>query len=278
MRSSRSFALLNSSAWSFDFRRNNRVELPREFIELFYDSPQIFQPWKDFDNWRLWHKKVLYKDYSDEKNVLAEDQRENELKHAEKDQPPLLNERLLALAKRVRKLPEPLSREEHTDSALSNVLFFAFGAVELRKFHSDIVQLKNVPSVGCRHGIDVVYCEDGSVFYYSSLEHELLEIEAPDLLIPGTNTLRIFFRPSVYMWRYETSACLIDVYFDLGHVLSVLGFATHLYGVSLSELRTKVSPGAIDLDFIELVSFEIVLQQSGRECFKNHSGYVCVNR
>lgn len=219
LNNTKSFLLLDKKVIYNNFIKDIQLEIDtqwlneRNFISLFNE----FNP--DYSLF-MYHKKVKFFDYKDEAKVMEMDSIENSEQHKIKNQP------TLAL----------YSNESDTINFSSkNLKFiadFVFGVREIVGFHEDTVALKNVPSVGARHGISL-FQNLNQLYYYNPIIKEL--IKTPEV-IGNKHGLFICLRPEVYMWRYKTSYCLFDIYYDIGHIVGCINI---IELVKNKEIRTR---------------------------------------
>lgn len=67
--------------------------------------------------------------------------------------------------------------------------------------------------------------------YYSGSRHALLNIGATTTVKHDLDLIFVC-RADVYMWHYPQGSCLLDVYFDFGHILGNVAVAAKAAGTS----------------------------------------------
>ncbi|WP_139112097.1 hypothetical protein [Acidithiobacillus thiooxidans] len=244
MRPDKVIVLLNSEPWLLDFKRNRFTRVPRGVHRLVKTLSSLFGQFDTTRSFRLWHHAIRYLDYnSDAEKILIEDARANREKHQVEQQPSLQIDKYLERKAAVNF--NDLSDTNTTDSTLyvcSALLHASLRRAGLRKFHYDTVQIKPVPSVGARHAIEAFVQWKGMLLYYDCARHVLVNTE--ENIAKQDVALRIHLVPrvGVYMWRYPYGSCLLDLYFDVGHVVGNLALAAHAQGleppkVEISSLK-----------------------------------------
>lgn len=248
MRSDKTLVLINSIPWLIDFRRNRFTQLPKTMHRAILNLENLFGRF-DIDNaFHVWRRSIRYKDYAEAEAILKEDAAINREKHTHDRQPAL---ELLGMYKDA----EKIQLEGAIDPILETcgiLLKYSMACLSVAMFYNDTIQLRPSPSVGARHGIDVFVRTKSGVHYYSGSHHALLHIAVT------THTeydIELIFvcRADVYMWRYPHGSCLLDVYFDLGHILGNVAIAAKVAG--LRHLVVTHSP----LDMADLPPGAIVL-------------------
>ncbi|MDO3664897.1 hypothetical protein [Acinetobacter higginsii] len=213
LNSTKSFFIINSSLVYTNFIKDISVKMDKSwFIKSNY---HIF--FNNFDADKslfFYHKRVKFVDYSDYEDAVLKDSIRNKIKHLYLSQPALINENV----------DENLILDLG-DCILSKriEINLSFSSKKIVKFHSDLVFLKNVPSVGARHGVDLFYYKK---FFYNfnpiSREFNLYNFFTKTKF--RENIFFISIRPEVYMWRYNNSYCYYDVFYDIGHVIGCFSF------------------------------------------------------
>ncbi|AIC28075.1 trifolitoxin-processing protein TfxF [Rhizobium etli bv. phaseoli str. IE4803] len=256
MRASKTPILINGAPWLLDFRRRLSREFDWEIAEDMESPAAYFQGYDPLVAWSEWFSRIGYRDYADAEAEIERDAKENARQHQVSAQPDLTLTNLLSSEGAIQ-LPVPFLKTSDHFCLLSSLLYAGFGAVETRRFHGDKVFLKNVPSVGARHGIEAYVSVDGECYYYDCERHRLFPAAYQADLRSGE--IDIVFRPELYMWRYQTAACLVDVYLDLGHILGALSMVAALYDTSLTSSFADAVPvdliNAVHLQRIAVVGF-----------------------
>jgi len=239
MRASKTPILINGSPWLLDFRRRSSREFDWEIAEHLEVPEAYFQAYDPLTTWFEWFSRIGYRDYTDAEAEIERDAEENVRQHQVSVQPDLTLTQRLSSEGSIQ-LPVPFLKTADQFCILSSLLYAGFGVVETRKFHGDTIFLKNVPSVGARHGIEAYVSLDDGRYYYDCEQHRLFSAGYRGDLRSGQ--IDIVFRPEVYMWRYQTAACLADVYLDLGHILGTLSMVASLYDTSITSRSAEAAP------------------------------------
>lgn len=236
MRPTKTLALLAGRLWMLDFRSGRALEIPARMHLLAESLEPIFSPWDEDMCWRLWHDRLRYINYAEEEDVQAQDASDNAERHRTERQPSLQLEELLN-AGHCTPLPEP-GHGEGLWAVASTILNLSLRRQEVRRFHGDTIQIKPSPSVGARHGVEAFLSFEGKVFYYDCAGHALVDIglEADDGPVGQEISIHLCMRAEVYMWRYQSGNCLVDVYLDVGHVIANMAIAATLLGLKRPRL------------------------------------------
>jgi hypothetical protein len=240
MRSDKTIVVLNGVPWLVDFRRGRLTKLD---AELARHRPALDRAFGEFDwlsSLMEWLRLVKYVDYSDEKSAEEDDRKKNLERHESGRQP---DTRICYGQQFSRINLGHLDWHVPTDLvACAMILHFSFRAIHSRRFLSDAVPLKCNPSVGARHGIDVVVARSGIEFYYDCVDHSLVRLgSAPETLRKSTAFL-LLLRPEVYSWRYPQSSVMFDVYLDIGHAIGNLRATSETLGMELGILDDMIFP------------------------------------
>lgn len=230
MRPDKTIVLINSVPWLLDFRRNRFTQLPKSIHRVLGRLENLF----DFFDYSLafdvWRRAIRYRNYANAEAVLEEDAESNKYKHSHGMQPALELSEMFgdAAEKTLAGSSDPIL------SACDIVLNHSMASLGTHSFHADTIQLRPSPSVGARHGIDVLVHIGTDTYYYSGSRHSLLHIGEKNNL--GVDLAMTFFcRADVYMWRYPQGSCLLDVYLDFGHILGNISISA-----KTTELDTPV--------------------------------------
>lgn len=226
MRSDKTLVLINAAPWLIDFRRNRFTQLPKTIHRAITNLENLFDRFDSDGAFHVWRHAIRYKDYAEAEMILKDDAATNRDKHAHGRQPPL---ELVDMFKHA----EETRLEGATDPVLKacdTLLGHSMSCLSVNTFHNDTVQLRPSPSVGARHGIDVFVQTKSGMHYYSGSRHALLHIGVTP---PAKHDIELIFvcRADVYMWRYPQGSCLLDVYFDFGHILGNVAIAATAAGI-----------------------------------------------
>jgi hypothetical protein len=240
MRSDKTIVVLNGVPWLLDFRRGRLTKLD---AELARHRPALDRAFGEFDwlsslmeRFRL----VEYVDYCDEKSAEEADREQNRKRHESGRQP---DARICYGQQFSRINLSHLDWDAPTDLvACAMILQFSFHVIHFRRFFSDTVPLKCNPSVGARHGIDVVVARSGIEFYYDCVDHSLVRLgSAPEPLREITAFL-LMLRPEVYLWRYPQSSVVFDVYLDIGHAVGNIKATSETLGMKIDIIGDMIFP------------------------------------
>lgn len=206
LNNSKSFLLINKKLIYNNFKKDIQVVLDKSWLNK-DNYKSLFNKFDTNYSLYLYHKKVKFFDYANESEIRKLDYLENLELHKIKTQPSLA-------------LYEEANDElPITDNTIQFIAEFVFGMQKIVRFHQDDVFLKNVPSVGARHGISLFYQSSKKLFYFNPIKKKL--VKTPELTRDGDKWL-ICLRPEVYMWRYKTSYCIFDIYYDIGHIVGCI--------------------------------------------------------
>lgn len=220
LNSTKSFVLLNKSILYNNFKKDLSVYIDKNWItEVNYLS--LFNDFSFDDSIASLHKKVKFFDYTNYNSLIEKDYNINLKKHIISKQPELT-------------LGEFGVKLDNIDVRFLKLFSLVFGAKAIVNFHKDKVFLKNVPSVGARHGIELLYLREKILYYFNPIFKEFFKFEIPVNEFEGDNLYIIAIRPEVYMWRYDTSYCMFDIYYDIGHILGCLSLLAYLKNMNIN--------------------------------------------
>jgi hypothetical protein len=230
MRETRSLVILNSKPWMLDFRSSVAYAVPASIGLGMHSMHPLFNKWDGFSSARRWHQNIRYISYDDEERVVAADAAANHEQHLHDVQPPLQIDHYMG--GNCFPLPEPSFSLTSVYDVISSLLHVSFRRQDIRRFHEDTVQLKAIPSVGARHGLEVFVRTGSERHYYDCGNHTLYLVDHHTFDNTGAIHLDLYIRPEVYMWRYPVGTCLADIYLELGHGLGNLSLGCLCLGIA----------------------------------------------
>lgn len=147
------------------------------------------------------------------------------VKHLHEKQPSLSGLKQHKSVTKPKSITVPYSFRNDNFSFLSSVIFSCFTITNIRNFYDDKVAVKNVPSVGPRHGIELHLEFNVILYYYDPVYNLLYDVNILDF----SNVIKFFlrFRTDIYMLCYLVQ-CFIDIYFYISHILGNINMIFHL--------------------------------------------------
>lgn len=239
------FCIINGEIKYFNFKKNTIIDISKDWLQLEnYES--IFNKFNESESTFHFHKLVKFVDYSNYDKIINEDLKKNIEKHKKYEQPKT------TLDFNFRKVKEFNSNFEKL------IFTTTFECISKRKFHNDNILLKNIPSVGARHGIELFYNSNG-LYNFNPIFKKLSLTKKTIHSLENQYTLVI--RPDVYMWRYNTSYCLFDIYYDIGHIIGNLkiiqSFINHQHNIVFRFNDRLLNSELFTQDLLPIISLEV---------------------
>lgn len=153
MRSDKTLVLTNAVPWLIDFRLNLFTKLPKAIHRAVTKLENLFGPFDSDGAFHVWRHAIRYENYAEAEAILKEDVATNRDKHVHYRQPPL---ELLDMFKHAEETQLEGARDPVL-KACDTLLRHSMSCLSVNTFHNDTVQLRPSPSVGARHGIDVLF-------------------------------------------------------------------------------------------------------------------------
>ena len=234
----RTAVLLNGVGRLLDFEHRRFAQIRRTPQSL----QQLLPVLGDFDWLRALQESIraaTYADYTDEQSARSCDRQGNAAKHRSGTQPPIrirvdnhLGKVLLAEA----------SRQTPVMFACHRILDHSFRVTATHKFFLDKIGLRANPSVGARHGIEVVVILNQTEFYYDCIDHALVRLGDSTHHAVNQIVFLMLLRPEVYAWRYPQSSIYLDICLDIGHALGNMRAVCFSVGQRLVTLHQLIFP------------------------------------